>query len=146
MINSITFWFILGILLLLSEFLIPGFTIFFFGLGAILTSILLVIISPLDNFLWVQVIFFLGTSITLFITLRRKFKKTLKGELFKEKDDYTGKECLVIESVTKEKQGRIKFNGTTWSAISLDKTVKKNQKATILGKKDGNPLVFIIQK
>lgn len=145
MFNSINFWFILGILLLLSEFLIPGFTIFFFGIGALVVSLLLVIIPPLNNLMWLQVTIFIIVSITSFITLRGKFKKTLKGELFHEKDDYSGMECKVTEIVTKDKPGRILFQGTTWNAYSNEGKIKKNQKAIILGKKPGEPMVFIIQ-
>ncbi len=146
MFNSINFWFVLGILLLLSEFLIPGFTIFFFGIGALVTSLLLIIIPPLNDIMWLQVLIFLVISITSFITLRRKFKKTLKGEMFHEKDDYSGHECKVVESITKDKPGRILYQGTTWTAYCNEGKIKKNQKATILGKKPGEPMVFIIKK
>lgn len=146
MFNSITFWIILGIVLLLSEFLIPGFTIFFFGLGAFITSLFLVIIPPLDSIMWLQVIIFLISSISLFITLRNKFKTTLKGEMFHERDDYTGKSCRVIELVSEKKPGRIEYQGTTWTAYCNVGKIKKNQTATILGKKTGEPMIFIIKK
>ena len=146
MINSSMFWLILGILLLLSEFLIPGFTIFFFGLGAILTSILLYFIPPLSGNLFLIFTIFLVSSISLFVFLRNKFKNTLKGELFKERNDYIGKECVVIETVTAEKTGRILFQGTTWNAYSTKECLKKNQRCIILGKKIDDPLIFIIKK
>lgn len=146
MLNYTTIWLIVGIILLLSEFLIPGFTIFFFGTGAIITSILIFIISPLEDIIWLQIIIFLTISILSLIFLRKYFKKSLKGELFKEKNDYEGQECKVVEMVTKDKAGRILFQGTTWNAYSLDDKIKKNQKATILKKKDGEPMVFIIKK
>lgn len=146
MLNYTTIWLIVGIILLLSEFLIPGFTIFFFGVGAILTSVLLLFIPSLEDIIWIQIIIFLTISILSLIFLRRYFKKSLKGELFKENKDYIGQECKVIEMVTKEKPGRILYQGTTWNAYSTDEKIKKNQKATIVKKKDGEPMVFIIKK
>lgn len=147
MLNYTTIWLIVGIILLLSEFLIPGFTIFFFGLGAILTSILLFIFPALKGLLWVQIVVFLITSISSLFFLRKYFSTTLKGEMFKEKEDYIGQECKVVEMVTDKKAGRILYQGTTWTAYALtNKKIKKNQKATILCKKDGEPMVFIIEK
>lgn len=142
--NIITFWFIIGILLLLSEFLIPGFTIFFFGVGAILTSAILLIIPPLRNMIPLQIILFTIISIISLIFLRRRFTTALKGELFKERDDFTDQECIVTEAITPTRPGRIKFHGTTWSAESKDGSFKKNKKVLIVGKKENDPMVFII--
>lgn len=66
--------------------------------------------------------------------------------MFHEKDDYSGHECKVVESITKDKPGRILYQGTTWTAYCNEGKIKKNQKATILGKKPGEPMVFIIKK
>lgn len=145
MLNSTTVWFILGIILLLSEFLIPGFTIFFFGIGAILTSII-ILICPVSLPIWIQITIFIVSSIISLITLRKKFNLTFKGELFQEKDDYTNEICKVVEQVTAEKQGRVLFRGTTWNAYSTEGKLNKNTKAVILGKKPDDPMVFIIKK
>jgi inner membrane protein len=144
MFNSISIWFIIGILLLLSEFLIPGFTIFFFGLGAIITSIILLIIPPLQGILWVQILIFTTSSILLLIYLRKHFTKALRGEIFKERDDYTGQECKVVEGISPGKPGRVKFHGTTWVAESENHKFNKNNTAVIIGKKHGKSMVFII--
>lgn len=146
MFDSTSMWLFIGILLLLSEFLIPGFTIFFFGIGALITSLLIVIISPLADILWLQILIFSVTSVILLVFLRKYFKNTLKGELYKEKEDYIGKECRVIETVSKNKSGRIMYQGTTWTAFSNSEKIYKNHKAVILGKKPGKLMVFIINK
>lgn len=143
--NIITFWFIIGILLLLSEFLIPGFIIFFFGLGAMITSLILLIFPPIRELFPLQIITFTTVSIVSLFSLRRKFKVTLKGDLFQERDDYTNKQCIVTESVSPEKPGRIKFQGTTWAAECIEGKFKKNKHAIIIGKKEDNPMVFLIK-
>lgn len=144
--NIVTIWFIIGILLLLSEFLIPGFTIFFFGVGALLTALLIVLIPPLQSVIWLQVVIFTITSIISLITLRKYFNKSLKGEIYKEREDYIGQVCSVLESLSPEKAGRIMYNGTSWAAYSDNGKLRKNQKVKILGKKPDNPMVFIVQK
>lgn len=146
MFNSTIFWFVLGFLLVLSEFLIPGFTIFFFGLGALLTSLILLIIPDLGNYPPVLIIIFVVSSVTLFITLRNKFKNSLKGENFSEREDYIGSICEVTEMITPETPGRIKYQGTTWTAISETDSFNVGEKVTIVGKKPKNPMIFIIKK
>ena len=146
MVNITVIWFVIGVLLLLSEFLIPGFTIFFFGVGAIIVSLLLLLITPLQNVIWLQITLFTISSVLFLIFLRKHFTKTLKGDIFKEKDDYIGEECLVIESTTLKKPGRIRFQGTTWTAESQKHSFKKNSKAKIIGKKENDAMIFIIDK
>lgn len=146
MFNSTSIWIFIGIALLLSEFLIPGFTIFFFGIGGLITALLIFIIPPLSNIVWLQVTIFSISSIILLISLRRHFTKTLKGDLYKEKEDYIGQKCKVIEVVSEHKSGRILYQGTTWTAFSNKEKIYKNQTAEILGKKPGEPMVFIIKK
>ncbi|OQY39330.1 MAG: hypothetical protein B6229_04000 [Spirochaetaceae bacterium 4572_7] len=146
MFNSVTLWFVVGILLLLSEFLIPGFTIFFFGVGALFTSLLLLILPPLQGILWLQILIFTLLSIVSLITLRRRFSNSLRGELFKERTDYLGQECVVVEAITPKKMGRIRYQGTTWTASAVKDSLRKNQKGIIVGKQENDPLVFIIEK
>lgn len=146
MFNITSIWIVIGIILLLSEFLIPGFTIFFFGIGGLVTALLLIIIPPLTTIVWLQILIFLITSIVLLVLLRRHFTNTLKGDLYKEREDYIGKRCKVIELVSKDKPGRILFQGTTWTAYSTEGKIHKNQTAEILGKKLGEPMIFIIKK
>lgn len=144
--NYTIIWLILGILLLLSEFLIPGFLVFFFGIGALITSLLTFLIAPLNNYLAIQVIIFALSSVILLYFLRKRFKKSLMGEEYKENHEYIGDECKVVESVDVDKPGRILYQGTTWTAYSWNKKVKKNRKATLVGKKEGEPMVFIIEE
>ena len=146
MLNNTSIWIFIGIILLLSEFLIPGFTIFFFGVGAIVTSVILIFIPPLSEILWLQVTIFLIISIVLLVFLRRHFTSTLKGEIYHEKKDYIGQECKVIEAVSESKPGRILYQGTTWTAFSEKGKIYKNHKAVIIGKKPNEPMIFIIKK
>ena len=146
MLNNTSIWIFIGIILLLSEFLIPGFTIFFFGIGALVTSVILLFIPTLSEIIWLQITIFLIISIVLLVFLRRHFTSTLKGEIYHERVDYVGQKCKVIEAVSKAKPGRILYQGTTWTAYSENEKIYKNQEAEIIGKKPNEPMIFIIKK
>jgi membrane protein implicated in regulation of membrane protease activity len=64
-------WFLIGLFFLLLELVIPGLIVFFFGIGAWLTSLFLVLFDPGLN---VQLTIFVVTSV-LGLFLLRKFLK-----------------------------------------------------------------------
>ncbi|MBA7550040.1 hypothetical protein ES705_42546 [subsurface metagenome] len=112
MFSAVFFWALLGLLLIGSEMIIPGFTIFFFGLGGLLTSLLTAVIPGLSSNFGFQGLIWAGSSILSFIFLRKHFKKVLKGTIiYKDSISYKdiGKKAEVIEEITPEKAGRIKF-------------------------------------
>ncbi|MFZ0280832.1 MAG: NfeD family protein, partial [Bacteroidales bacterium] len=53
-------WFIIGLVLFLLELVLPGFVIFFFGVGAWITALLCLIANPGIN---LQVVVFAVTSV-----------------------------------------------------------------------------------
>ena len=144
MFNFIIFWAVAGLLLIGSEMLIPGFTIFFFGVGALLTALISAIIPGLkDNFTY-QLLIWATTSITSFAFLRKYLSKVFKG---KEIDNHTGEDhdsgklATVIEKITPDIPGRIRYRGTSWKAVSYDNEFEPGTKVEIL-KKEG--LSYII--
>lgn len=144
--NIVTIWLVAGIILILSEAVIPGFTIFFFGAGALVTSLIIKLIPELQDVYWLQFIIFTGFSLSTLILLRKRFRFSFRGELHEEEDNFTGKECLVTEETTPEISGRISFMGTTWTAITEDGVFKTGDKAIISGKKANDNMTFIIKK
>ena len=135
MFSAVFFWALLGLLLIGSEMLIPGFTIFFFGLGGLLTSLLTAVIPGLSSNFGFQGLIWAGSSILSFIFLRKHFKNVFKGTLiYKDSISYKdiGKRAEVIEEINPEKAGRIRFQGTSWKAVSYTETFKKGEKVEIL--------------
>ena len=127
------FWAVLGLLLIGSEMLIPGFTVFFFGLGALITSLSVLIVPFLPKIL--QAIIWLASSIGGFVFLRRKFRSVLRGTLIYREDhagDFAGREAQVLEEITPELPGRIRVNGTSWEAVSFDESYKQGETVLIL--------------
>lgn len=133
-------WLILGLLLIGAEFIIPGFVIIFFGIAALIMGGIS-FIFPGIALPW-QILIWLGTSILTLGVFRRFFKKTFKGKVIEDKgeDEYVGKIATVTEPITKNREGRIHFQGTTWKAISYDDDLKAGDRVEIL-KKDNVTLI-----
>lgn len=131
-------WFVIGIFLLVLEFILPGVIICFFGAGAILTAIL-TWIGLLPN-LASQLIFFLVSSLLLLIFLRRYFSKWLKGKSIGGEEDieneFVGKKVKVTKKIEPNNDfGRIEYEGTDWKA-SADEVIEAGEVVEIIEKQN----------
>ena len=130
------FWFIIGLGLFLLELVMPGFFIFFFGLGAWVTALVCLIAEPGTN---LQMIIFAVTSVLSLIALRKIIQKKFfysRGNKSEEvEDEFTGKEALALTDFGRDKKGKVEFKGTNWNAES-DSEVKAGQRVTIIEKKN----------
>jgi len=128
------FWFILGLGLFLLELVIPGFFIFFFGLGAWVTALVCLIGNPGTN---LQIVIFAVSSTLLLLALRRIIqKKFLNSKSTKSdnvEDEFTGKEALATVGFGGMKHGKVEFKGTTWTAES-ESEIKEGQRVIIIEK------------
>jgi inner membrane protein len=128
------FWFILGLGLFLLELVIPGFFIFFFGLGAWVTALVCLIGNPGTN---LQIIIFSVASILLLLALRRiiqkKFLNSKSSQSESVEDEFTGKEALATIDFGGMKHGKVEFKGTTWTAES-ESEIKEGQRVIIIEK------------
>jgi len=136
--NPELFWFIIGLVLFLAELIIPGFFIFFFGLGAWVTAIVCLIGDP-DSITNMQIIIFAVTSVLTLIALRRIIQKKFfynKGNESEEvEDEFTGKEALATTDISPDKKGKVEFKGTTWKADSKSE-IKEGQTVIIIEKEN----------
>jgi inner membrane protein len=114
-------WCFVGIILLIAEFMLPGFVIFFFGIGAFIVSILCLIFNiPLN----LQLLIFLIASIVCLFVLRKWFRSIFHGminnksEMPKNIDAYIGETAVVTQKITPDSSGKIEFHGTQWKAVS----------------------------
>jgi inner membrane protein len=128
------FWFIIGLGLFLLELVIPGFFIFFFGLGAWVTALVCLIGEPGTN---PQIIIFAITSVLSLIGLRRiiqkKFFYSSSNQSEEVEDEFTGKEALATTDFGGNKNGKVEFKGTTWQAESTSE-IKDGQRVIIIEK------------
>jgi len=127
-------WFIIGLGLFLLELVIPGFFIFFFGLGAWVTALVCLIGEPGTNF---QIVIFAITSVLSLIGLRRIIQKKFfysKGNLSEEvEDEFTGKEAIAKADFSSDRNGKVEFKGTIWNAESKAE-IKEGQRVIIIEK------------
>jgi inner membrane protein len=128
------FWFILGLGLFLLELVLPGFIIFFFGLGAWITALVCLVAHPGTN---LQIIIFAISSGVLLAALRRiiqkKFLNSKNTHSDDVEDEFTGKEALAIVSFGGITKGKVEFKGTTWAAESSSE-ITEGQRVIIIEK------------
>ncbi len=127
-------WAIAGLALILAEFIVPEFVIFFFGLGALLNSLLLALVPSLADNILPQILIWLGFSALSLFGLRRYLSRWFKGRKFEEDDkaEFIGKKAQVLEEITPEKAGRIRFGGTSWIAFTYDETFSKGDTVQVI--------------
>ena len=125
-------WFLIGLILIILEFGIPGVITVFFGIGAWLVALLCLLFNiPLN----LQIVIFIIGSIIPLILLRKWFKQLLDGRSIvgpvdlDELEEYLGKKVVVTEEITPDRRGRVEFRGSTWKAeayenLAVGKTVE----------------------
>jgi membrane protein implicated in regulation of membrane protease activity len=126
-------WFIIGLVLLLLEIILPGTIIIFFGVGAWITSLFCLLFDIGIN---IQILIFILTSVGSLILLRRfliqKLYKKGKDDQTLE-DEFVNKFAEVKSDIKPDKPGKVIFKGTNWTAES-DFIIKKGQRVKILSK------------
>jgi inner membrane protein len=133
-ISPIIIWFVVGLVLILMEFVIPGLVIVFFGLGAWVAAIFVAIFPEMA--FWVQMMIFTVFSVATLVLLRGSLKKRFfsnqEGAESEGLDDYIGQKAIV-EVAIKNGEGKILFKGVSWSAFA-DEDISEGTKVTIVDK------------
>lgn len=140
-----TVWFLAGMAFIAAEFVAPGVTLLFFGIGALITAGCLYIF-PLG--MTSQVSIFLASSLGGMFFLRSRIKTKLfspKTMSYSapgvEKPDFAGVEVDVIADIAPPHLGRVLLHGTSWQARSKN-AVAKGSRVKITGR-DG--LVVVVE-
>ena len=140
------YWVILGLLLIGSEFLAPGFVIFFFGAGAIFTGAISWLIPGIGSSFTAQAVIWITSSSISLAALRRYFKPIFSGKfLSRGAEDRApiGEHCTVIERIDPEQSGRVRYHGTSWTAISYDETLEPGESVEIMRKEE---MTFVVTR
>jgi len=112
-------WLLIGILLILSEFLMPGLLIIFFGFGACVVGIICFFADISIN---TQLIIFISTSVVSLLLLRKYLKNIFVGHVTDKQDagenlaEYIGKKVIVKKTIDPDLGGKVEFHGTDWQA------------------------------
>jgi inner membrane protein len=139
--NAAVIWFILGFAFFLLEFALPGLIVFFFGVGAWITALLLFF---LDMSIDTQLIVFLASSVVTILLFRKGLKKFIlirkvSNEIIE--DEFIGKTGIAETDISPGRDGKVDFKGTSWDARSGD-NISKGQRVTIVG----NESILLIVK
>jgi len=138
-------WILVGFLLLLMEFAIPGLITVFFGVAAILVGILTFFFDLTLN---VQLTIFIAISVTLILLLRKWFLSFFSGDESNQTEDkiqsaeYIGKKVVVTKQIHPERPGKVELHGTNWTA-EADAFIAKGASVEIIGKR--NITLFVRQ-
>ncbi len=115
-------WFLIGLGLIFSEFIIPGIILVFFGMGA-WTAAATTWLGWSSSWT-MQLLVFAISSVVYLVALRRWFQARFVG--FEEDrqnptdnlDEFRGQTVTVIEDIKVPGGGRVEFKGAQWSALS----------------------------
>lgn len=115
MITPEVVWLSLGILLLLVEVTTGGFWVGFFGLGAIVTGVLLW--GGALETLNAQLSVFVLASVLPLVIFRRSLVRWLnRGKPGEPIGDAAGQTAVVVAEIGPGAVGRVEFQGSTWDA------------------------------
>ena len=135
-------WAILGLLLILLEFFVPQFVIFFFGVGALLTAAITMLVPGFIDRVPAQFLLWATSSLLFTSLLRRYCSRWFRGTIADGATvDEIGRTATVVEAIAPNSPGRIRFGGTTWEASSFDEEFTVGTNVTII---DKNNLEYVV--
>ena len=134
-------WFLVGLLLLIFEFMLPGLIIAFFGVGAWLVALLCLLSDYVQGSINTQLIIFILASVLSLLCLRRWLKGIFMGHIVSKQDmtenleEFMGQRAVVIETITPKAGGKVEFHGTNWVA-QADAEIAEGAVVEIIGKEN----------
>ena len=138
--DAAVIWFILGFILFLLEFTVPGLILFFFAVGAWIVALLTFFFDISIN---IQLVIFLGTSIITILLFRKSLKKIMwsRKNATEIEDEFIGKTGKAETFIGPGQNGKVDFKGTTWDAKS-DDIIETGENVTVIG----NESILLIVK
>ncbi|MBW1636431.1 MAG: NfeD family protein [Deltaproteobacteria bacterium] len=113
------FWLIMGVMLFFLELAVPGFILFFFGLGALLTSLAVYLFHL--SLSWQLALFIIASLVALF-SLRNIVQRQFIHPPAEEDLDIplvtVGDRGVVTSRIDPPAEGRIRYSGTFWRAAA----------------------------
>ena len=154
--DSIYFiWFLVGTAFFIGEFILPGFILAFFGLGAFIVSLVLYFYSEFsfDN----QILLFAVSSLILLFSLRSYVKKIFTGQERVDEDEYFGNDQfkesskesfgVVVGKLPSKGFGKIKYRGTFYKAKSIsNEAMIDGENVKVIDTLKDDKSVYIVEK
>ena len=129
-------WFLVGLALLILEFILPGLIIAFFGVGAWIVALVCLITDIGIN---TQLIIFIISSVLSLLCLRKWLKGIFLGHAVSKQnlkenlDEFIGQKAVVKEKIIPKSGGKVEFHGTNWVA-EADEEIAEGTTVQITGK------------
>lgn len=128
-------WVIVGVVLIVSEVIIPGGIVLFLGASCLIVAAALKL-GLVTGLVQALSLWFI-TSIILILVFRRLVQSMVGGNTTKvETDevlDYYGKTANVLETIGPgDKTGRVSFQDSTWPAIGDGEVIEAGETVTIV--------------
>lgn len=132
------YWLIIGVMLFLLEMALPGFILFFFAAGALLTA-LIAWLTPV-SIAWQLGIFIvasLGCLFSLRDVIQKKFFSTSSEAEDNDEDTVLavpGDRGVVSVTIEPPAEGRLKYSGTSWRATA-DERIEEGEIVSVVRQK-----------
>jgi len=134
-------WFLIGLALLIMEFVLPGLIIAFFGVGAWIVALVCLFSNYVQGSVNVQLTIFILSSVLSLMCLRKWLKGVFLGHTGSKQDlkqnleEFIGQRAVVKEKITPKAGGKVELHGTNWLA-EADEEIEEETVVEIIGKEN----------
>jgi len=134
-------WFLIGLALLIMEFVLPGLIIAFFGVGAWIVALVCLFSNYVQGSVNVQLTIFILSSVLSLMCLRKWLKGVFLGHAVSKQnlkenlEEFIGQKAVVKEKITPKAGGKVEFHGTNWAA-EADEEIAEGTVVKIIGKEN----------
>ncbi|MCC5815924.1 MAG: NfeD family protein [Leptospira sp.] len=136
-------WIIVGVLIMIGEFVIPGTFVVFIGFGAVVTGVCS-LFFPIG--LGMQILIMAITTGVSILFGSAFIKKVFPSTVTKDEmsDEPFRNDIVTVQSdiLVNQKGGRIRYQGTDWDAYSEGSRISKGERVRILRRDN---LTFIVE-
>ncbi len=137
-IHPALYWLVIGVILFILELVLPGFVLFFFAMGALVTALIAYFFSL--GAAW-QLAFFMAASLLSLFLLRdliqKRYFTTPPGQLNADTDQLlipSGERGVVSVAIAPPAEGRVKCAGSSWRATS-DERIEEGEIIAVVRQK-----------
>ncbi len=138
--DSVTYWLILGLVLLIAELLTGSFVLVFLALGAFAAGLSAALLGSTPS-LTVQTGVFAVVVVVGIFGLRRPLQKRVQRNLSQMGSD-VGQTFVADQTIAAKQTGRITYQGTGWQAQNVGDVMIAADDRVLIVAVDGNTLMI----
>ncbi|WFS62676.1 NfeD family protein [Pseudodesulfovibrio thermohalotolerans] len=136
-------WLGVGVFFLIAELVVPAFIVVFLGVGALFAGATAFFGASVPT----QLVVFGVSSVVLILLFRKVMAKTFSGARAEDERERNiiGAVAEVVEAIRPPQSGRIKFQGSFWSARSSE-PVEPGSMVRIVERDENDVNAFVVEK